>query len=104
MSNKDFLLSVCYALQGTAQRLALCPFGVLAGGMRQRLRLDFAGARKTLVKRGAYHQYPTSILVKPAFELPPWLHGTVAQDRLSDPPGHDDAKSNKFFSHIYLGS
>ena len=29
--------------------------------------------------------------MKPAFESPPRLHGTVAQDRLSDRPGHGDA-------------
>ncbi len=34
--------------------------------------------------------YPTSIHATPAVESPPELHGTVAQDRLSDRPGRGD--------------
>jgi len=35
--------------------------------------------------------YLTSIQATPAVESPPELQGTVAQDRLSDRPGRDDA-------------
>jgi len=44
-----------------------------------------------LIAPGAFFRLPTAIPVTTAVEWQLALHGTVAQDRLSDPPGHGDA-------------
>ena len=70
----------------------------LTGAIHDRPGVDFHAE----VKRGG-NRYPqailfgylTSILATPAAESPPELHGTVAQDRLSDRPGHDDGSPTR---------